>query len=127
MYISQNSYNIGDDDAVGGDPDTCSFDGIDTSRTGQTKEENFMVRISVSNIGTNTESRGWQLYYNTADDPTTATQVTTTSPIVHRSRRQSSRLQIGAHVPFDNGPFRAGGLQHHQGNAMFLDQSSGTR
>ena len=76
--LDQRTYNIGDDDAAGGDPDSCTFDGADTPRTDQAKEENFMVRIGVAEDGGNpTGSKNWQLYGHTSDVPADATLIDT--------------------------------------------------
>jgi len=82
-YSYQAHYKIGDDDSA--DPDTCSFDALNTERTGQAKLSNFMVRIQVTNTIAALANQNWHLYYNTVDNVATATQVTTTSTVVKLS------------------------------------------
>jgi len=82
MALRQSTYNIGNDNATGGNPDTCTFDGADTPRTDQTLEENFMIRLGVANTTPPANNRDYTLWYNTEDNATTATQVTTTSSVV---------------------------------------------
>jgi len=69
---------FGDDD--NSDPDLCTWDVEDTGRTDQAKTSNFMVRLQTA--GVNQNNRNWELWYNTTDDPSTATQVTTSDSIV---------------------------------------------
>lgn len=76
----QDHYKIGDDDSA--DPDTCTFDALDTIRTGQAKNENLMVRIQVHGETAGSATATWQLYYNTSDTEVGATKVTTISTVV---------------------------------------------
>ena len=71
--LNQVHWKIGDNDSA--DPDTCSFDAIDTTRTGQAKTTPFMVRIQVTNTGDAGGSQAWELYYNSSDTTTGAVQV----------------------------------------------------
>ena len=75
----QDHFKIGDDDNA--DPDLCSFDALDTERTGQEKNANFMIRIQVHNAVADSAAAAWNLYYNDEDDPETATKVTTASTV----------------------------------------------
>jgi len=74
-YLIQDHWAIGDDDNA--DPDNCTFDTTDTTRTDQAKEENFMIRIQVINDANDSTALQWQLYYNDSDDASTAVQVGT--------------------------------------------------
>ena len=76
----QDHYKWGDDDNA--DPDSCSFDSLDTPRTGQAKLENIMLRIQVHDEAADSAAAVWNLYYNTTNNPSTATKVTTSSAVV---------------------------------------------
>ena len=63
MPLHQRSYNIGNDNAAGGDPDTCTFDGADTPRINQNLEENFMVRFNIAATVENFNNRNYSLLF----------------------------------------------------------------
>lgn len=71
--VLQTGWIIGDDDNA--DPDGCSWDEVNTARTNQAKQENFMVRIQMTNNGGDQDVSQYQLYYNDADTTDGAVQV----------------------------------------------------
>ena len=71
--IEQVHWKIGDNDNA--DPDGCTFDALDTTRTGQAKSSPFMVRLQITNDGDPALNSIFQLYYNDSDTTTGAVQV----------------------------------------------------
>ena len=69
-------WKIGDDSNA--DADACSFDSLDTKRTGQAKVDGFMIRIQVAETGGGAGGNvAKQLYYNSSDNAATAVLVGT--------------------------------------------------
>jgi hypothetical protein len=72
----QTHYKTGKDDNA--DPDLGDWNELDTENVWQ-KETNFMIRIQVVDVVADSAEAVWNLYVNTVDNPSSATQVTTIS------------------------------------------------
>lgn len=73
IIIKQVHYKIGNNDNA--DPDSCSFDTLDTRRGTQPLETPFMVRIQLINAGDGSDRAEVDLYYNDTNNVGTAVQV----------------------------------------------------
>ncbi len=75
VFSIQKHYKIGENDNA--NADLCSFDALDTGRTGQEKRVPFMVRTQIVNTGDTPQGGDWRLFYNDTDDIATAVRVGT--------------------------------------------------
>ncbi|NIP51312.1 MAG: hypothetical protein GWN00_27485, partial [Aliifodinibius sp.] len=77
-YTNQYAFNVGDDDNT--DPDSVTFDGCNTKRTGVAANDKFHIRFGIENTGgKDTSSVSWRVHYNTTNSFSTATQITTST------------------------------------------------
>ena len=75
IALDQRNYRIGADNNA--DPDLCTWSASDNTPGSYPIGTKAMIRIQVAeDVGNSTANTYWSLYYNTVDNPDTATQVT---------------------------------------------------